>query len=164
MANDIELGIRTLQDNLYGIYNNIQRNLDMQKLLPNPSTIQPIIDAQRKSYTTSLNILSAIFDEKNQLNPEAGFPQAGEKIIHVGDTFTLDWQNTIVPAINVFFMKGGQKIPVTIMKEETESRKAFVIDITHFSDEYVPCKIRIESTEINTIFDETVVFKVLKSN
>jgi hypothetical protein len=164
MANDVESGIRNLQENLYVIYNNIQRNLNVQESLPNPSTIQPFIDAQRKAFTSSMNTLSAVFDEKNQLNPEAGFPQAGEKIVHVGDTFTLDWQNTLVPAINVFFMKGGQKIPVTIMKEETENRKAFVIDITHFSDEYVPCKIRIESTTVDTIFDETVVFKVLKSN
>jgi len=97
-------------------------------------------------------------------SPEAGFPQAGERIVRVGDTLDISWNNSIVPSVNVFFVKGGQSLPITIMKEETVNSKSFVIDITHFSDEYVPCTIQIQSVDVPTILDETPVFKVLKSN
>lgn len=125
---------------------------------------QQAIISLNQQLTSSLNQLSALLDDKNQTNPSPGFPLAGEKIIRVGQTVDIIWNNSIVPSINLFFMKGGAKIPITVLKEQTDNSKSFAIDITHFSDEYLPCKVRLESTDVDTIFDESVVFKVLRSN
>ena len=125
---------------------------------------QQAIISLNQQLTSSLNQLSTLIDDKNQINPTPGFPLAGEKIIRVGQTVDVIWNNSIVPSINLFFMKGGAKIPITVLKEQTDKSKSFAIDITHFSDEYLPCKVRLESTDVDTIFDESVVFKVLRSN
>ena len=118
----------------------------------------------RSEYTSSLIALTELTDELNTYEPYTGFPQAGERIIRVGETLNIFWNSTLIPEITMYFMKGGTKIPVTVLKEDIRNKKSFVIDITHYSDEYLPCKIRVESSVITTIFDESAVFKVLKSN
>jgi len=176
MADDnINIKIKEASDGVYNLYNSIVitqsgidklRAKDMDEYSKSQllSAYRANLDKYNYEFTKSLNELALIYDSKNTFNPEAGFPTVGEKIIRIGETFDVEWNNTIVPTINIFFIKGGQKIPVVIMKEESANKKSFVIDTSHFSEEYVPCKIRIESTDIDTIFDETFVFKVLKSN
>ena len=111
-----------------------------------------------------LEDLANAIDTENSIAPFAGFPLAGERIIRVGDTFKIYWDYKLISDVDVFFIKGGTKIPVTLIEPQDPGIKAFVISIIHFSDEYLPCKVILQSKKIDTIFDESFVFKVLKGN
>lgn len=115
-------------------------------------------------FNACLNELTIMVDAENCINTSAGFPLAGERIIRVRDTFKLQWNYELIPDVDVFFIKGGTKMPITLIEPQLSGIKAFVITIAHFSDEYVPCKVRIQSKKIDTIFDESFTFKVLKGN
>lgn len=179
VTQSLDTQIQSMQSSSYALYNeyvnlnnqfiDFQQNFTSSNVTP-VEQVQilnerfAIVMAAQEDFTASLNALSDLYDMKNINNPGAGFPEIGEKIIRVGSTFDVIWRSDLVPSINLFFMKGGQQLPITTFKEETKSKKSFVIDITHFSEEYVPCKVIAQAATINTIFDESPVFKVLKSN
>lgn len=128
-------------------------------------------DALSNSWSEKNNLFLEYFTQVSQFvdaetskNPFAGFPLVGERIIRVGMTFSFEWNYKLIPDVDVFFIKGGTKMPVTLIEQDTPGVKKFVITIAHFSDEYVPCKVILQSKKIDTIFDESLTFKVLKGN
>ena len=90
----------------------------------------------------------------------SGFPRTGDLVVKSGDHVTIQWQANDIGAFNTYFMKGNVKIPLAEGIRETNY--TFVVDNTHFSPEYLECKVRIEARDSSSVFGESSVFKVVE--
>jgi hypothetical protein len=91
-------------------------------------------------------------------------PSLGEYVIRVGELLFLNWNNFDVTNTNVIFYKGDERIPIS-NKEVIDGQNSFSIfmDNSFFTDQFIPCHVRLEMKENPNIFVETPTFKILRA-
>jgi hypothetical protein len=96
--------------------------------------------------------------------PEPLYPKVDDMVIRVGEILFLNWDNKDMTNVNVIFYKGTERIPL-INKQVIDGQNSvnIFIDNSFFTDEFKECHIRLEMIENPSIFVETPIFKVLRT-
>lgn len=93
------------------------------------------------------------------------YPLKGENAIKIGEVLSLNWKNADISNVNIIFYKGIEAIPLT-NKEVIDGENGFTIfiDSSFFTEDFMECHVGIEMKEDKSIFVESPIFKVLRTD
>lgn len=96
---------------------------------------------------------------------DSGYPLKGEKVIRVGEMLFINWTSADMSDSNIILFKGNEKVALTNKQvSDGQNGISIFIDNAFFTEEFFPCKIRVEMKQSKDMFMETESFKVLRDN